>query len=166
MATASRLFLLGILWLMASSATAAPATGAATQPPLAQSALLIVHATVTGDWLSLNIARTGTLSPLITKDLSVSVACHKVQVLNLGNGNYSIPVRQLGSSTHPVLDITVGHDGIREVLSGKLSLAAAPAASSDGLLGGHKQALWWVLNIGLVFAAAIFLARRKPPSAS
>lgn len=165
MSTAARLFVCSILWLMALPGASAAAPAPDTQP-LAQSALLIVHASIHGDWLSLNIQRAANDSAVVTKDVSVSVGGHKVQVTGLGNGIYTIPVRQLGSGKQADLDIIVGHDGIREILSGKLTLAAVSTPSSS-ILGKHTEMLWWVLNIGVVSAAAVFLSKRKakPPAA-
>lgn len=160
---ASRLLLCGVLWLAGlAGAGALPAAVAASAsplpPPLAQSSLLMIRATSTAQWLTLHISHAGDGTPVNTKDVTVSVAGHKAPVTALGSGTYTVPVSQLGSSRQPVLDITVGHDGIREVLSGQLTLAAAPAAPS----GEHIQALWWVLNLGVVLVAAILFSRRKP----
>jgi len=157
MTAASRLLLASVLWLVSLAGVAAPAD----QAPLAQSALLTIHASVTQEWLTLHIQRRDNQNPVISKDVTVSVAGHPAPVSAQGNGAYTIPLRQLGTSSEPVLDIIVGHDGIREILSGKLALAAAPAAPS-GVLGGHTQILWWVVNITVVFVAAILLSRRKP----
>jgi hypothetical protein len=160
MSTASRLFLCTVLWLLCvPGAIATPSASASSEPgPLAQSALLTVRATVSGEWLILHILHAGDQSPVVSKDVSVSVAGHPVPVTPLGNGTYSVPLRQLGSSREPILDVTVGHDGIREIVSGKTTLAAAPTRSS-----GSRQYLWWVLNIAIVFVAAMLFARRKPP---
>lgn len=53
----------------------------------------------------------------------------------------------------------VGHDGIREILSGKIALSAAK--SSGSLLGEHKQIAWWILNIVVVLIAVTAFSRRK-----
>jgi hypothetical protein len=160
MSTVARLFISALLCLLSLSGRAAAPATASNPPPLAQSALLTVRASVTNDWLTLHIEHSDNQSPVVSKDVTVSVAGHAAPVMAGGNGTYTIPVRQLGSSTQPVLDIIVGHDGIREILSGKLALPAAPAPSE----GSHKQMLWWVLNIAIVFAAAMFLSRKKPAS--
>jgi len=61
------------------------------------------------------------------------------------------------------LEVAVTHDGIRELLSGKLPAAhagaAAPAAGT-GATGVHKQIVWWILNVLIVFVAAIAISRR------
>ena len=53
----------------------------------------------------------------------------------------------------------MGHDGIREIVAGKV--AVAEGVSADGLLRDHKQVAWWILNIVIVLVAAIALSRRK-----
>jgi hypothetical protein len=57
-----------------------------------------------------------------------------------------------------MLDIVVGHDGIRELLSGKIS--AADTSATSNILRDHKQIAWWILNIAIVLIAAIALSRR------
>ena len=58
------------------------------------------------------------------------------------------------------VEVTVAHDGIHEVLSGRLAAtpAAAPAGAAAG--GGRSQLAWWVLNILIVLIAVIAISRR------
>jgi hypothetical protein len=164
MRTASRLFrysvlgLLSLAWACTLPGAATAASQSSEPTPFAQSSLLTVHASSTDDWLTLHITHAADQTPVTSHDVSVSVAGHAVPVTSLGNGTYTVPVRELGGGA-PILDIIVGHDGIREVLTGKLTLANAPAAPSSR----RSQWLWWVLNFGVVCAAALLLARRKPP---
>jgi hypothetical protein len=151
----SGLLAAGLLWLASLSGTAAGAAAGAA--PLAQSAQLTVESTVAGDWLTLRILHTGTQAPVVTRDVTVSVAGRVVSVTPKGDGAFVLPVKQLGATTEPKLDIIVGHDGIHEIVSGKVTLPAAAPASQ----GGHTQSLWWVINIGLVFAVAMFFSSRK-----
>jgi hypothetical protein len=63
------------------------------------------------------------------------------------------------------LEVTVGHDGIHEVLSGRLAAAAgAPGPATSGAASAssssHKQLAWWILNIVVVLIAAIAISRR------
>jgi membrane-associated phospholipid phosphatase len=88
------------------------------------------------------------------------------------------------------VEVTVGHDGIHEVLSGRLApsagaatapppgaapagAASSSAAPSGGassgaaasgaarlISGSHKQFYWWILNIAIVLIAAIAISRR------
>jgi hypothetical protein len=72
-----------------------------------------------------------------------------------------VPLGALSPGEHH-LAVTVGHDGIRELLEGKFTpaAAAAPASGLSALGGNHKQLLWWILNIGIVLVAAIAISRR------
>jgi hypothetical protein len=158
-----------LLWLacLAGGAPLAAAQGSASSPttegtpPLAQSAQVTVRASLDDEWLTLRLLHAGSESPLVTKDVTLSVAGHVIPLTPRGAGTYILPVKQLGTTTTPTLDITVGHDGIREVLSGKLTVpAAAPTPA-----GSHNQMLWWIVNIGIVFVAAMILSNRRKKSA-
>jgi hypothetical protein len=47
------------------------------------------------------------------------------------------------------------------VLDGTIATAAAAApAAAGGPLHAHQQLLWWILNITIVFIAAIAISRR------
>jgi hypothetical protein len=158
MNTFSRL-LACLLWLVAMAAGGIlPAR--ATPPAafqLAQSAQLTVRATVDDEWLTLSLWRAGSQTPLMTKDVRVSVAGHAIPVSVRPDGTFVLPVKQLGTTSTPTVDVIVGHDGIHEVLSGTLTLKESAPASS----GGHTQMIWWVVNIALVFGAAMYLTNRK-----
>jgi hypothetical protein len=156
-----------LLWLacLAGGAPLATAQGSASNPApegtLAQSAQVAVRYTLDDEWLTLRLLHAGSESPLVTKDVTVSVAGHVIPLNARGEGTYILPVKQLGTTMTPTLEISVGHDGIREVLSGKLTLPAAAPVTT----GGHNQMLWWIVNIGIVFVAAmIWSNRRKKPA--
>ena len=63
------------------------------------------------------------------------------------------------------LEVSVGHDGIHEVLSGRLAAAGAPGPATSGAAGAsgsgrQKQLAWWILNIVIVLIAVIAISRR------
>jgi hypothetical protein len=63
------------------------------------------------------------------------------------------------------IEVTVGHDGIHEVLSGRLASATgAPDSATPGAASApsasHKQMVWWILNIAIVLIAVIAISRR------
>jgi len=64
------------------------------------------------------------------------------------------------------LEVVVAHDGIREVLGGRItvagegSAAARHAGGTASVLRDHKQMAWWILNITIVLIAAIAISRR------
>jgi hypothetical protein len=53
----------------------------------------------------------------------------------------------------------VAHDGIREILTGKVTLPKV--GSTLDLWRDHKQMAWWVLNIGVVLIAVMAFSRRQ-----
>jgi hypothetical protein len=89
----------------------------------------------------------------------VAVDGKSESVTRESGGGYEVPVNDLRGDGARDVEIIVGHDGIREILSGKV--AVAEGASAGGLLRDHKQVGWWILNIVIVLIAAIALSRRK-----
>jgi hypothetical protein len=146
------------------SPPAAQPTGAARLTPnaaaqIAQSALLSIDGTATADTLRLGIRRVGDKSLVSSDDVSVTVDGRNESVTRESGGGYEVPINDLRGDPPKDVEITVAHDGIREILSGKV--AVAEASSTDGLLRDHKQIAWWILNIVIVLVAAIALSRRK-----
>jgi hypothetical protein len=146
----------------AGTATAAPAAvqlAPNSTAEIAHSALLTVAATSTGDALQLNIRRVSDKSLVSSSDVTVTVDGRNEPVTHESNGSYELAINNLrGEAAHDV-DITAAHDGIREILSGKVTLVQA--GSADSLLRDHKQVAWWILNIVIVLIAAMAISRRK-----
>jgi hypothetical protein len=126
---------------------------------IAHSALLSIDGTATGDTLRLGIRRVSDKSPVSSDDVTVTVDGKNESVTRGSGGGYEVPVNDLRGDGARDIEIIVGHDGIREILSGKV--AVAEGASASGLLRDHKQVAWWILNIVIVLVAAIALSRRK-----
>jgi hypothetical protein len=130
---------------------------------IARSALLTVDGTATNDSLQLTIRRAGNKSVITSSDVIVTVDGKNEPVTHENSATYEVPINDLhgdGSrETARDVEIIVPHDGIREILSGKVSVKEATSASS--LLGNHKQMAWWILNIVIVFVAATAISRRK-----
>lgn len=125
---------------------------------IAHSALLSVDGTATADALRLSIRRVSDKSPVSSDDVTVTVDGRNQSVTREG-GSYEVPINDLrGDGTRDV-EMIVGHDGIREILAGKVTVIEA--ASANSLLRDHKQVAWWILNIVIVLVAAIALSRRK-----
>jgi hypothetical protein len=140
-----------------SAPTAVPAPGSAIQ--IARSALLTIDGTPTADTLDLRIHKVSDKSLVASDDVTATVDGKNESVTRVNVDTYQIPVSDLrGDGTHQV-EITVPHDGIREILSGKVTLPETGSKSS--LLGDHKQIAWWILNIVIVLIAAIAISRRK-----
>jgi hypothetical protein len=125
---------------------------------IAHSALLSIDGTATADTLRLSIRRVSDKTLVSTDDVTVTVDSRNESVTH-DNGGYEVPLNDLRGDAPKDVEIIVAHDGIREILSGKV--AAAEAASADSLLRDHKQVAWWILNIAIVLVAAIALSRRK-----
>ncbi len=154
----SRPLLLSILAIAATFAGAG-AVEAAEEPhvDVAHSAQLVVEGKRSGDILTLRIRRTGDQTLVGTKDITVTVDGKSQPITHQVDGGYAVSVN--GKDEQP-LRIVVGHDGIREVLDGKLPPAGSRSATS--ILGDHKQLAWWILNVAVVLVGAWALARRKP----
>ena len=126
---------------------------------IAHSALLSISGTTTDDALRLGISRVSDKSPVSGDDVTVTVDGKNEFVTRESGGGYEVPVNDLRGDGARDVEIIVGHDGIREILSGKV--VVAEASSTGGLLRDHKQVAWWILNIVIVLVAAIALSRRK-----
>lgn len=128
--------------------------------PIAHSALLTVEATATVDALQLSIRRVSDKSLVNSDDVTVAVDGRNQSVTHeKGGGAYELPIGDLRGDGARDVDVTVTHDGIREIVSGKVSVAEASSAGS--LLRDHKQVAWWILNIVIVLVAAMAFSRRK-----
>ena len=127
--------------------------------PIAHSALLTVVATVTTDAVQLSIRRVSDKSVVNSDDVIVAVDGRNQSVTHEKGGVYELPINDLRGDGARDVDVTVGHDGIREIVSGKVSLTETSSASS--LLRDHKQVAWWILNIVIVLVAAMAFSRRK-----
>jgi hypothetical protein len=154
----------------ACSALALVFGSAAAEPPkpielavnvpavIAHSALLDVEATVKADVLQISIRRVADKSLVNSGDITVAIDGKNEPVTHERGTIYEVAVNDLRGEGVKDVDVTVAHDGIREILSGKVSLAEAPAGS---LLGDHKQVAWWVLNIVIVVIAVSVFSRKK-----
>ena len=151
----------------APPAAATSAAAAAPQPVqlapnvaglIARSALLTVEGTATTDALQLSIRRVSDKSLISSDDVTVSVDGKNQSVTHEKGGFYELPVNDLRGDSARDVDITVAHDGIREIVSGKVSVAEA---SSTSLWRDHKQVAWWILNIVIILIAATAVSRRK-----
>jgi len=126
---------------------------------IARSALLSVEATSAADSLRLSIRRMGDKSLVSSDDVTVTVDGRNESVTRESGGVYEVPINDLRGDGARDVEIIVAHDGIREILAGKVTVIEG--ASANSLLRDHKQVAWWILNIAIVLVAAIALSRRK-----
>ena len=131
--------------------------------PLAHSALVSVDAAMLApDTLTLRIRHPGGQAVAAPVEVAVTAQGRNLPVTANTDGTWTVALKDSGGKPPAKLDLVIGHDGIRELLSGT---AAAPAsgtatATATGLLGNHKQLAWWILNIAIVLIAAIAISRR------
>ena len=144
--------------LMASAADTPPT--AAPTIPIAHSALLTINGTFSSSGLVLHILHAGNQIPIDGRDVTVTVD-GKNQPLTVQQqvGDFLLPTKDLCDGPQ-TLDITVAHDGIREILTGKVALPKSVFGSGT-LDSSHKQMLWWVLNIGIVLVAVRAFSKRS-----
>jgi hypothetical protein len=163
MKTTSRLAL-WIATVVVASVDAPHATAADTAPPptpipVAHSALLTINATVTPDGLALHVLHAGNQIPIDGRDVTVSVDGKSQPVTAQPEGTFLLSTKELGADGERQLDITVAHDGIREILTGKITVPKA--VSVTDLWHDHRQMAWWVLNFAIVLIAALAFSRRS-----
>ena len=133
--------------------------------PLAHSALLSLEAAPASGGLTLRVQRATGQTPLVVNDLSVRIDGKSEPATLRTDGTWFVPRPANAQDTGKTLQVTVGHDGIHEVLSGRLAVpAGAPASrtssATSALSSTHKQLAWWILNIVIVLIAAIAISRR------
>jgi hypothetical protein len=81
------------------------------------------------------------------------------------DGSWFVPLSK-AALAHDRLEVVVAHDGIREVLGGRITVTgessggARNAGGTASVLRDHKQMAWWILNIAIVLIAAIAISRR------
>jgi hypothetical protein len=152
----------GVLRAADPAPAAPPATALAKGSPvqIAKSALLTVEGTPTPQTLDLRLHKISDKSLVSADDVNVTVDGRSETVTRVNVDTYQIPADSFrGSGAHEV-EITVPHDGIREILAGKVILPEG-GTSATGLLGDHKQMAWWILNIVIVLIAAVAISNRK-----
>jgi hypothetical protein len=131
--------------------------------PVAHSALLTINASVTQDGLALHILHADNQIPIDGRDVTVSVDGKSQPVTAEPQGTFLLSTKGLGGDGERRLDVTVAHDGIREILTGKIALPKT--SSTTDLLRDHKQIAWWVLNVAVVLIAVLALSRRRSSAA-
>ena len=143
---------------MADAAVAAQASELA-HIDVARSALLSVEAAESPDTVTLWIRRVADKKPVDGKDLVVSFGGKNQVITSHTDGSYTVSAGDLRGKDPKAVQIIVGHDGIREILDGRLPPPADKPVS--GILGGHGQLAWWIINVGVVLIGVIALSRKK-----
>ena len=142
-----------------STCTAADSTPPPAAVLVAHSALLTIDATRTDDGLALHIKHAGNQIPIDGQNVTVSVDGKEHPVTPQPEGTFLLSTKDLSADGERQLDIVVAHDGIREILTGKVALPKVSSAATD-LWHDHKQMAWWVLNIAVVLIAVLAISNR------
>jgi hypothetical protein len=151
--------------LMRTTLAADPAPPApAPVIPVAHSALLTIDATNTDNGLALHIKHAGNQIPIDGRDVTVSVDGKSQPVTAAPEGTFLLSTKELAGDGERQFDIVVAHDGIREILTGKVTLPKVGATLD--LWRDHKQMAWWVLNIAIVLIAVMAFSRRQSKPAN
>lgn len=131
-------------------------------PPLAHSAILAVDAARAADGLVLRVRPATDQTPLAVNDLVVMIDGKSEPATARPDGSWFVARPAETQDAGKTIEVTVGHDGIHEVLSGRLAASggAAPSGAARLISGSHKQLFWWILNIAIVLIAAIAISRR------
>jgi hypothetical protein len=126
---------------------------------VARSALLTLTAVPSDHALALQLSRISN-HRLITGPGKVTATLdgHSVPLTAEPNGTYLLSTRDQNGGTQS-LSVVVSHDGIRELLTGTVTLPHERSALD--LLQGHGMFAWWVLNIAVVLIAVLIIARRR-----
>jgi hypothetical protein len=90
--------------------------------------------------------------------VTVTLDGHSVPVTAQPDGSYLFSTSTESGGTHS-LGVVVSHDGIRELLTG--SVTVPQRRSALDMLQGHGMFAWWVLNIAVVLIAVIVISRRR-----
>jgi hypothetical protein len=126
---------------------------------VARSALLTLSAAPADHGLSLQVARISDHRPIIGPGgVAVTLDGHSVPVTAQPDGSYLISTRAQSGGAHS-LGVVVTHDGIRELLTGTVTVPQQRGALD--VLEGHGMFAWWVLNIAVVLIAVIVISRRR-----
>jgi hypothetical protein len=150
---------LALVFCSAAAEPPKPVELAANVPAvIAHSALLDVEATAKGDVLQISIRRVGDKTLVNTDDLTIAIDGKNEPFTHDKGTVYELTANDLRGEGVKDVDVTVAHDGIREILSGKVSLAEAP---TESFFRNNKQAAWWVLNIVIILIAALAFSRKK-----
>jgi hypothetical protein len=131
--------------------------------PVAHSALVTLEAGPAPAGLVLRLRHTADDTPVSVTDLTVSVDGKSQLAMRRADGSWFVPLSK-AAPAHDRLEVVVAHDGIREVLGGRITVTGegggGNASGAASVLHDHKQMAWWILNIAIVLIAAIAISRR------
>jgi len=126
---------------------------------VARSALLTLTAAPSDHALALQVARLSD-HRLIAGPGKVKVTLdgRDVPAAAQPDGRYLISTRDQSAGAHS-LGVVVSHDGIRELLTGTVTVPQQQSLLD--VIQGHGMSAWWVLNIAVVLIAVLIISRRR-----
>ncbi len=128
---------------------------------VASSAQLVLDVAAQPGKLMLWITRARDHTPVTgAGNVSVTLGGHAVKVSAQQN-DYVVATDGLHGGRQPI-EVVVAHDGIRELLSGTVTLPAVPSTLET--LQKHSGWAWWVLNIAVLLLAFRLISRKKKTS--
>jgi hypothetical protein len=126
---------------------------------VARSALLALTAAPSDQSLTLQVSRISNHKLIVgTGNVTVSLDGRDLPVTAQPDGRYIVSTRDQDAGAHS-LSVVVAHDGIRELLTGTVTVAQHRSALDT--LESHGMSAWWVLNIAVVLIAVLIISRRR-----
>ena len=126
---------------------------------VARSAVLTLTAAQADHSLALQVVRTSNHQLIVGPgNVTATLDGHGLPIMARPDGTYVISTRDQSAGAHS-LDVVVSHDGIREILTGKVTVPQQQSVMD--MLQGHGMAAWWVLNIAVVLIAVLIISRRR-----
>ena len=126
---------------------------------VARSALLALTAAPSDQSLTLQVSRTSDHQLIVgARNVTVALDGHDIPVTAQADGRYVISMRDQDAGAHS-LSVVVSHDGIRELLTGTVTVAQHRSALDT--LESHGMSAWWVLNVAVVLIAVLIISRRR-----
>lgn len=162
MSMSRRLRTLALLTVaLASGLGLAHATGTIE---IARSADLQLDATIHRNVAVLHILRRPDHAPISgAARVTAALNGHTIPLQPAGTG-YELRLAGLPSGAQN-LQVVVAHNGIHELLVGRITLPKPRASGLFALIERHGYGAWWVLNmVVLLLAARLIMRRKKPPA--
>lgn len=126
---------------------------------VASSALLTLTVAPADHALSLQVFRTSDHRVIAGPgNVTATVDGHSVPLEAHADGTYLLSTNGQSGGPH-ALGVVVSHDGIRELLTGSVSLPQQRNLFDS--IQGHGMSAWWVLNIVVVLIAVAVISRRR-----
>ena len=126
---------------------------------VASSALLTLTAAPSDHALSLQVSRTSDHRLIAGPgNVTATLDGHSVPLAAQPDGTYLLSTSGQSGGAH-ALGVVVSHDGIRELLTGTVSLPQQRNLLES--IQGHGMSAWWVLNVVVVLIAVLIISRRR-----